>query len=135
MVSKWDRLGGGEMHWGCGMEIYKTGMWWSLYNHKCNKIHLKMKKNVNSFEIYFWIWTFWKISHSKCKLRAEAKFPCLAFLRPFIQVNMPYFRVCLGISAMEHPGVRPRKGQWPWGPFSVFTRCIKHNYTCWLLRL
>ena len=36
---------------GLGWKCYKTGLWWSLYNYKCNKIHwVKKKEKVNAEE-------------------------------------------------------------------------------------
>ena len=35
---------GGGMHWGVGWKCSKIGLWWSLYNYKCNKVHWVIKK-------------------------------------------------------------------------------------------
>ena len=35
---------------GLGWKCYKTGLWWSLYNYKCNKIH--WVKKIKKKEIY-----------------------------------------------------------------------------------
>ena len=44
-ASKGDWLGGGEDGLeGLGRKCYKTGLWWSLYNYTCNKIHWVFKK-------------------------------------------------------------------------------------------
>ena len=38
MVSKGDSFGGGGCAWVVGWKSYKIGLWWSLYNYKCNKL-------------------------------------------------------------------------------------------------
>ena len=39
MVSKEDRLRVSGWAGDLGRKCYKIGLWWSLYNYKCNKIH------------------------------------------------------------------------------------------------
>ena len=42
----------GEWAGSLGWKCYKTGLWWLLYNYKCNKIHWvkKVLTIINSFE-------------------------------------------------------------------------------------